>query len=198
MFVKCESNPEDLSRASSRSSTDYDRLEFDEYLREFSLPDDASDCSSHRGEEDAHSNNNDEQFEDRNESTVVEFRKPPAISITKEATTHKREKRKSLTLSRIPSPETVQVIRVDVITGYPVSSDNSLLSELTDNDRSNSRGSARSASPYHKEIHLHSSSTQTDNAGDAIGDRGSRCQHLLHCRSVNLSDRSYASSKIAT
>lgn len=52
----------------------------------------------------------------------------PVLKVEKEKPV-KVQKRKSITISRLPSPETVQIIRVDVITGYPVDSDTSILSE---------------------------------------------------------------------
>ncbi|KAI8430703.1 hypothetical protein MSG28_000892 [Choristoneura fumiferana] len=70
----------------------------------------------------------------KNIKETVKEEPPDLISEDTKVVYHKSGKRKCLTISRAQSPETVQVIRVDVVCNYTRSS---TISELDDNKRQN-------------------------------------------------------------
>lgn len=171
MFVKNSvETDEACSRSSSRASTEYEHYNFEEYIG-LDIKDDSSDITLFQADgesrfarlQEESSNNNDSLFMNMNDisqpvkpdSTTNKNRdninKNVKIVLQKEDVknhrmtvplSHKKERRKSINLSRIPSPETVQVIRIDVISGYPVDSE-SLLSEVTDSDAPNSENASQ-------------------------------------------------------
>lgn len=214
MFVKSDYIPmDDDTRASSRASTDYDEYEFEEYLREFNIPDDSSECSLFDSSEEddtfrKHPRtilekclDEDEQRptpKPQEEPTVTKTVQNPTKEPNASNHHHKKEKRKSLTLSRIPSPETVQIIRIDVITGYPIDSDNSVLSGMTDHTDRASSVESYGYDSCQRSAMTHDHATQTVpmiEEGVLEGLHGGRsrqlveCDHLLYCKSLNLTDR---------
>lgn len=207
MFVKSEYNSaEELSRASSRASTDYDEYQFEEYLRDFSARDDRSECSLFFAEDDDSLRKQPRTVIDIEPTEepltpkidVIQSPQPKGkiTEIVHHQNIHKREKRKSLTLSRIPSPETVQVIRIDVITGYPIESDNSIISGYTDQtERPGSVDSSALSCIKSGKTHDHGTQTVPIENENKVGEnrrisKSFECRHLLHCKSLNLSDRS--------
>lgn len=207
MFVKSEYNSiEEMSRTSSRASTDYDEYQFEEYLRDFNSREDPSECSLFFAEDDDSLSKQPrtvidiESLEEPPTPKIEVIQSPQpeekvSESVNQHHNTHKREKRKSLTLSRIPSPETVQVIRIDVISGYLIESDNSIISGFTDHtERPESVDSTAMSCIKSGKTHDHGTQTlPIENEEKAVGNRRSsksfECRHLLHCKSLNLTDR---------
>lgn len=217
---------EPFSRSSSRASTEYEHYNFEEYMgldikdesSDISLFQTNGE-SRYAGLQEESSNNNDSLFMNMND--IAQPVKPDSTTHKKKDNvnknvsiklaqqkediqnnritvplSHKKERRKSINLSRIPSPETVQVIRIDVISGYPVDTE-SLLSEVTDSDAPNSEnasqlnfdvnGAKSDISRRAEQSYQSWKNTFEDNCAK-VSEVKNSCS-LLNCKSLNLSNR---------
>ncbi|XP_053624183.1 uncharacterized protein LOC128683035 [Plodia interpunctella] len=99
---------------------------------------------------------------------------------------HKSGKRKSLTISRVPSPETVQVIRVDVVCNYSTSS---ILSDYDDKKFDNTRKPDKIEDIKLKGPHFSNKYLLTNTVKTLDENVSGGAKVTLLCKTFKLSDR---------